>query len=670
MNDAMALTTAQAGRLSDIEGMLSSDPKSAEKKADALVAEMPDHPKANLLLGIACRLTGNPRKAVDVLASLAESWPNAAIPYLHLGLAYRELGNHRAAIPAIRRATEIDPDFHDALLALADVLFETSDTDSADRAYAAYIDKAVSDQRLREPADALHANRLSEASTLLRDHLSFYPTDVVALCLLADVAEKAEQFGEAEKLLWRCLQLSPSYKRARHNYASVLLRQNKAMEALRECRRLLASDTTNIAARQLLAAILVRLREYDESIEVCEGLLKENANQPTVWTSLGHMLKTVGRREECINAYRQAIEYAPFFGEAYWSLMNLKTFRPTEAEMAAMKAQLRKPDLSETDQLHFHFALGKALELREAYSESFQNYEAGNRLRLERHPYNAEELADHVKRSIAFFTPAYWDSIRGCGAAAQDPIFIVGLPRSGSTLVEQILASHSCVEGTMELPDIAAIANSLNNLPFNGVQTAYPASLANISREKVADLGRFYIERTRVQRKLGTAYFIDKMPNNFAHVGLIQTILPNAKIIDVRRHPMACGMSLYKEHFARAQNFSYSLEDIGRYYRHYVELMRHFDRVLPGKIHRVVYESLVENTEIEIRRLLDYCQLPFESACTRFHENKRAVSTASAEQVRTPINRDGLDYWRNFEPWLWPLKIHLGPLIDDYSDPV
>ena len=387
----------------------------------------------------------------------------------------------------------------------------------------------------------------------------------------------------------------------------------------------------------------------------------------TVWTSLGHMLKSIGRRDDCVEAYRKAIALAPYFGEPYWSLANLKTFRLSDDELTSMREQLQKQNMPDADRTHFNFALGKALEDRSEFEESFVHYAEGSRLRLKSNSYNPDELSDHVRRSIEIFIPEFFSERASAGADAADPIFIVGLPRSGSTLVEQILASHSAVEGTMELTDIVAIAHSLSKGEGLPVGTTYQDVLPNLGQDEFRELGQSYIESTRIQRKSTTPFFIDKLPNNFAHVGLIHLILPNARIIDVRRHPLACGLSLFKEHFARAQNFSYRLEDIGAYYRNYVELMAHFDAVLPGRVHRVIYESLVDDTETEVRRLLEYCELPYEETCLNFHENKRSVSTASSEQVRKPIYRAGLDHWRNYEPWLDPLKAQLGSLLENYA---
>ncbi|HQP21181.1 MAG TPA: sulfotransferase, partial [Phenylobacterium sp.] len=355
-------------------------------------------------------------------------------------------------------------------------------------------------------------------------------------------------------------------------------------------------------------------------------------------------------------------------GEAWWSLANLKTFRFEAGDLAAIRAQLARGDLADEDRFHLEFALGKALEDAGDYGASFAAYAQGNALRRKSLDYDAEETHRAMLRSRALFTPDFLAARAGQGCEAPDPIFILGLPRAGSTLIEQILASHSMIEGTMELPDIPAIAKRLGARKAKDQESAYPEVLAELSAEELRALGEEYLERTRGQRKLGRPLFIDKMPNNFAHVGLIRLILPNAKIIDARRHPLGCCFSGFKQHFARGQGFTYDLTDLGRYYADYVALMAHFDAVAPGRVHRVIYERMVADPESETRALLDYCGLPFEDACLRFYENDRAVRTASSEQVRRPIFTDGLDQWRNFEPWLDPLKAALGSVLEAYPD--
>ena len=410
-----------------------------------------------------------------------------------------------------------------------------------------------------------------------------------------------------------------------------------------------------------LAVVLARIGDYRESIETYAQVLARNPNNAKIWLSYGHALGAAGREQDAIAAYRRSIRVAPNLGEAYWSLANLKTFRFSAEELQAMRARLERTDLSDEDRFHFHFALGKALEDAEDYAASFEHYAEGNRRRRAAIFYEPGETNTLVQRSKALFSREFFEQRSGFGTDAADPIFIVGLPRSGSTLIEQILASHSQVEGTMELQNVINMSRELSGRKFYDEPSHYPQALAELSAAQCRELGERYLAETRIQRKSGRPFFIDKMPNNWMHVGFIHLILPNAKIIDARRHPMACCFSGYKQHFARGQHFTYSLEEIGRYYRSYVELMAHMDRVLPGKIHRVFYEQMIEDTEGEIRRLLAFCGLPFEDACLRFYDTERAVRTASAYQVRKPIFREGLEQWRHYEPWLEPLRSALGP---------
>ena len=662
-------TATLQARLAKVDQLLRTDPAAAEAAAADILRAYPRDPMAALFQGIARRLLGNSAGAIEVLRPVCQIVPEAPLPHLQLGLALRESGDLAGAVESVRRSVEAKDDFCDAWYLLAELLVESRDREGADRAFSRYVEHSVQDPILRRAADLMVADRLDDAEQLLRSQLEERSLDVVVFCMLADIAERYGNLPEAYALLSDCLELAPSFTLARHNRAVVMMHQNRAEEALPEVDRLQEADPDNPAVRKLRAAVLVRLLDYEESIDICKGLLDEDPNQPEVWTSLGHMMKATGSRDECVDAYSKAIELRPSFGEPYWSLANLKTRRILDEELESIRQQLQKPDLRPEDRIHLNFAAGKAFEDRQEFEESFRHYSEGNRLRLEKKPYVYGELADHIDRTKRLMDRDFFAAREGFGTDADDPIFIVGLPRSGSTLVEQILASHSTVEGTMELPYIGVIARTLDRWRQDSGTERYPEILAALDADKLRELGEAYLDRVRPHRKLGTPLFIDKMPNNFAHLGLIHLILPNARIIDVRRHPMACGLSLYKEHFADAQNFSYSLEMIGKYYRGYVELMAHWDLVLPGRIHRVIYESLVTDTESEIRRLLEYCDLPFEDACLRFYDNKRAVNTASAEQVREPINRKGVDHWRHFEPWLDPLKAEIGPLVETYSRP-
>ncbi len=646
--------------------LLESNPALAAEQAAEILKVAPNHPMATLLMGAARRSCGNAASALEILEPLVNLQPNWPAAHYELGRALASVRRGDAAVAALRRAVQLKPDMTEAWLALGDHLTAIGDNEGANAAYAQHIKFSTRDPRLMEAAAALCENRIAVAEALLRRHLKRQPTDVVAIRMLAEIAGRLGRYGDAEILLSRCLELAPSFAPARHNYALVLHRQNKATEALAEVNRLLAIDPSNPGYRNLNAAILVRIGEYEQSIEIYRDVLAEYPKQAKAWMSYGHALKTAARLQDCLSAYRKSIELAPNLGEAYWSLANLKTFRFAPAEVDTMRTQLARSDLSHEDRFHFHFAIGKSLEDAGHFEESFDHYAQGNKLRRAGVSFDPDENSAHVRRSKALYSKEFFGQRAGVGAHAPDPIFIVGLPRSGSTLLEQILSSHPAVEGTQELPDITSIARVLGGKKTRAQTSKYPEILATLGAEDFRALGEQYLRQTRIQRKTDAPFFIDKMPNNFAHVGLIHLALPHARIIDARRHPLGCCFSGFKQHFARGQHFTYSLEEIGRYYRDYVELMAHFDEVLPGRVHRVLYERMVDDTEAEVRRLLEYCNLPFETQCLRFYENERAVRTASSEQVRQPIFREGLGHWRHYEPWLEPLKRALGPVLDTY----
>jgi tetratricopeptide (TPR) repeat protein len=513
---------------------------------------------------------------------------------------------------------------------------------------------------LLEAAVALNENRLHDAEPLLRQHLKADPFDVAAIRMMAELAGRIGRLKDAEALLRRAVELAPNFIPARSNLAIVLYRQNRADEAISELETLSTLDPDDVTHDSLKAAAKGRLGDYEEAIELYGSVLERFPGQPKIWMSYGHLLKTVGQQAESVAAYRRALDIAPGLGEVWWSLANLKTVRFDDADIALMEAGLARTDISSEDRFHLHFALGKALEDRKEAAASFHHYDEGNRLRAAELESHERNVTRHVEVAKALFTPAFVAQRAGQGCDAADPVFILGLPRAGSTLLEQILSSHSLVEGTMELPDIPHIAGQLGSIDH------WPEKLANAPPEDLKRMGEMFLERTRIQRKSGKPFFIDKLPNNWLHVGLIHLILPNAKIIDARRHPMACCFSNFKQHFARGQGFTYSQTDIGRYYADYVDYMAHIDRVLPGRVVRMFHEDMVDDSEREIRRLLDALGLPFEESCLRFWENDRAVRTASSEQVRRPIFKEGTEQWLMFEPYLDPLKAALGPVLSAY----
>jgi tetratricopeptide (TPR) repeat protein len=483
--------------------------------------------------------------------------------------------------------------------------------------------------------------------------------------MLAKIAGHVGAYGYAELLLRNALSVAPGFTAAQLQLADVLLQKGDRSAALEVLDYLLDAQPEHLRAKIAKATTLGRVGEYRRALDLYEELIGRFPGNTQIWMVYGHLLKTVGRLEEGLAAYRKALDLKPQYGEVWWSLANLKTVTLDLADRGAMQAALEQ-DPGEDDRLHIHFALGKAFEDAEEYEASFRHYDEGNRIRRAALPYDGAKIEDQVRQSKTLFTAEFFDMRSAHGHDARDPIFILGMPRAGSTLLEQILASHSAIEGTSELPHIIALSHRLRGDKIFSSQDPYPELLADLPPDQVRSLGQEYLRLAQAHRKSERPFFIDKQPNNWIHIGLIHLVLPNAKIIDARRHPMSCCFSNFKQHFANGQAFSYSLDDMAHYYRNYVELLEHFDMVLPGRVHRVIHEELVERPEDEIRRLLAYLGLPFEEQCLRFHENNRPVWTPSAEQVRRPINRAGLDQWRPYEQWLEPLKVALGPVIDAY----
>jgi tetratricopeptide (TPR) repeat protein len=519
------------------------------------------------------------------------------------------------------------------------------------------IAAAMRNPAMISAAEALAENRLHDAEPLLKTRLKQNPFDVVAMRMLAELAGRIGRYPDAENLLRRAVELAPDFLVAKSNLAMVLHKQSRSGEAIAILDEIALVEPGRMANANLRAAALGRIGEYDEALEIYAAVLEKRDNHPKIWMSYGHMLKTLGRQQDCIAAYRRALALQPGLGELWWSLANLKTVRFDENDIAAMTAALDDPALSAEDRFHLHFALGKAHDDAGDPAAAFAHYAEGNRLRRPLIDYDPEETRAQVDRAIAVFTPEFLSKRRGGGAPAPAPLFVLGMPRAGSTLIEQILASHPAIEGTMELPDIPIIAARAK---------AAHGGISEMDAATLEALGAEYLDRTRVHRKSDRPLFIDKLPNNWFHVGFIHLILPNAKIIDARRNPLDCCFSNFRQHFARGQGFAYSLDELGRYYADYARLMDHFDTVLPGRVHRVIHEQLLDNPEAEVRALLKHIGIDFDPACLRFYENDRAVQTASSEQVRRPINRDGVDVWKRYEASLDPLKQALGSLIADY----
>ncbi|NIS91245.1 MAG: tetratricopeptide repeat protein [Woeseiaceae bacterium] len=648
--------------------LLESDPVLAAEQAEAILEAIPNHPPARFFRAMAKRLSGDPEAALEELEGLLDAQPKWAAANYEYGVTLGELGRGDDAINALLRAVEFQPEHPEAWRVLADHLMAIGDIEGGDAAYTRHVKCSTRDPILQEAAAAMLGKDVPTAERLLKKHLYDKPTDVPAIRMLAEVAVRCGREEEAERLILRCLELAPGFAAARYMYAMLLHRRNDSPAALVQIEQCLAAESENPSFRNLTAVILSRVGEYERSSAIYARLLDEYPDNSKVWLSYGHVLKTEGRQEDCIDVYRKSLALNPRFGEAYWSLANLKTYRFTDDDLATMHEQLTNPDLEDADRWHLHFALGKAYEDAEDFARSFKHYHQGNAFYRESHPYDPDLNTNRARRLKRDFSRTFFEERKGMGCDAPDPIFILGMPRSGSTLLEQILSCHSAVEGTTELPNMITLAQNLREESDSDDIGMYASALASKSADELLALGEKYVEDTRIHRKTDRPFFIDKMPNNFLHIGLIHLVLPNAKIIDARRHPLGCCFSNFKQFYARGQNFSYNLEDVGSFYYNYVSLMAHFDKVLPGRIHRVYYEDTVADTEKVVRELLDYCGLEYEPECLRFFESQRPVRTASSEQVRQPIYKQGVEQWQNYEEWLDPLKSALGPVLDEYPD--
>jgi tetratricopeptide (TPR) repeat protein len=633
----------------------------------ALLAANPGHRHALLLVAVAQRYLGRTPEALATLATLEQHHPRFSRLFEERGRCYVEMRQAPQAIEAFLTAVNLNHALPGSWGMLEGLYRMTGEPDNAAMA-ASHVAtlKAL-------PADVVTATgyfmdgELDAAESLIRAWLLKNGDHIEAMRLLARIGIARRIYDDPEVLLAAVLERAPDYRAARQEYASVLIELHRHEEARRQLAMLLKDDPDNPALALADAAALVGLGEHERAIALYRGLLRGTPADAEVHLSIAHALKTLGRAPEAIASYRKAAQLRPDFGDAYWSLANLKTYRFPEAELRQIRTALAAPATGTADRYHLCFALAKALEDQGEYAESFHYYELGNRLKHSEIRYRPAITENNTRAQIAVCTAELFASRKGWGAPAPDPIFIVGLPRSGSTLLEQILASHSQVEGTTELPNVQQLVTLLRGREAEQSQSRYPRILAQLSAADVRQLGEKYLSDTRAYRT-GKPFFIDKNPNNFRHLGLVHLMLPNARIIDARREPMACCFSNLKQLFANGQEFTYGVEEIARYYRTYLELMQHWERVLPGRILRVHHEDVVEDLEGNVRRMLDFCALPFEPQCLDFHETQRSVRTASSEQVRRGLYREGLEQWRHFEPWLGSLKERLGDALTRYRE--
>ena len=633
----------------------------AARLAESVLSDDPAHRDARYMAAVSARYDGRHQDALDHLARLKATSPDYGRAYQEEGHLKRKLGDVAGAIAAYERATRYNPALVASWSALADLYRQAGNAAAAAGAGAQAQRVGNLPRELQAVTNHIHEGRVFRAEEIARAFLKRHPTHVEGMRLLADIGTRLGVQEDAEFLLESAVELDPDNIQVRLDYIQVLRKRQKFALALEQARILMARDPDNPVFQSHFAIESMQAGDYETALDQFDRILERLPDDPATLVSRGHALKTYGRTEDAIASYQAAARVAPGQGDAWYGLANLKTYRFGDDELARMEAQFAAPDIDHMSRIHIAFALGKAQEDRGNHDAAFAAYAQGNALKHQTVRYTTEQMHAEFDAQKAICTPDLFQAQAGKGCPAPDPIFILGLPRAGSTLIEQILASHPDVDGTLELPNILSLAHQLRGRKQLTDRERYPRILHELPGDELKALGEDYIETTRIHRQ-GAAFFTDKMPNNFRHIGLIHLILPNARIIDARRNPMDCCWSGFKQLFAEGQEFTYSLEDIGHYYRGYVDLMDHWDRVLPeGRILRVQHEDVLEDLEGQVRRILDYCGLPFDPACVEFHKTDRAVRTASSEQVRRPINKSGLEQWRPYEAHLGPLKAALGP---------
>ena len=632
--------------------------------ADQLLRHVPSSRGGLYLRALCLRRICRVPEALETLLSIEKLYPELGRLYQERGFCNLQLKNSAGAVTAFERAVALNDSLTSSWLALRD-LYRVEGRITEIRHAEGCLNKLVSlPIELLQGSDLLAEGNLDAAEQMVRAFLRTHGNHIEGMRLLAQIAVKHDILDDAEMLLDNIVQLAPNYTDARYEYAVVLSMRRRYLPQLMQARILLQCEPNNTNFQMIYALACDGLGEYEEALQVYKQLLSQSPDRADLPVLIANALKTFGDQGNAIKYYLSAAALRSTLGSAYFGLANMKTYKFTDAEIRRIRNAETTGSTSLVDQYNLCFALGKALEDRAEFAESFHYYERGNSLKRGETAYDPSRTERHMCLQTTVCTREFFTARKGSGCPRPDPIFIVGLPRSGSTLIEQILASHSQVDGTLELPDIPRLAHQFRSRNGTDDPPPYPAILNELSAEEFREMGEKYIEETQVYRQ-GAAFFVDKMPSNFREIGLIQLILPNARIIDARREPMACGFGNFKQLFSRGQDFSYSLNDIGRYYRNYIELMKHWDQVLPGKILRVQHEEVVDDLAASVRRILDYCELTFDPACLEFYKTERSVRTVSSEQVRRPIYRDSIDQWRNYEPWLGPLKMALGSLFTE-----
>jgi tetratricopeptide (TPR) repeat protein len=647
-----------------VKAMQAGDVVKAESICrDFLVANAASVPHLQLL-GHALARQDRIAEAKEQIEFALKMEPDYARLYEDLGNLQGMERDYDAAIKSFRRAVQLDPRLALVHKKLAQTLIAAGRGDEVDAAFEGFLDHDRDAALVAAGAEHWREGRNEEAETTLLSALRKNPENIDAMRFLAMVYhDQDKKLQDAEALLRRAISIAPDFHQALGTLGRILIENGKSVEAIEMYERLVELKSGDDDAWAGYGRALALSGRSREAVEAYRRSLEINSKVPAVHMAQAHMLKTLGDQEEALGAYRKSIEYNPALGESYWSMANLKVFRFTDEEVSAMERQLDSDDLAEEPRFHFLFSLGKAYEDREDYDRAWSRYDAGNQLKRSNVIYDPEDNESHLRNIRAVFSKELIEANEGAGHNVPDPIFIVGLPRTGSTLVEQILASHSQVEGTAELPNIGNIANGTGK--YRPDSLMYPATIATLTQRDFAAYGQEYMRQVQRHRVLGTPFFIDKMPNNFIHVGWIKLILPNAKIINTRRHPMDSLLGVYKQLFARGQSFTYDTQDLADFYRDYIKMMTHWQNVLPGQVLDVHYEDTVTDLESQVRRILEFCGLEFEESCLRYYETKRAVKTASSEQVRQPIYTSALGLWKKYGDNLAEWREGLKDILDD-----
>ena len=628
----------------------------ALKVLEISLTEHPDHIDSLYLAGVCSRYLKKYDESKKYIESLLSYAPDMGRAYQELAHINRDMGNEEKAISNYRQACELNPALLSSWVSLFEYFQKNNNKPASDHAIE-QINKLKSLPNILLYIDQImNEGRLGVAELKCREFLKKNPTHTYAMSQLSEIANRLGHFDDAEILLEKAVQFKPDDGELRMKYALILRKKQKFAKTMEQVNILCEKYPDNLAYQAQKASEIMQNGDHEDAIGLFDKILEKNPHNFSTYTSKGHAEKTLGRSEDAIKSYQSAYKIRPDHGEAFFSLANLKTYSFSDPELTNMKEQIQRVDLSLRDKAYFHFALAQGYEANKQYDDAFFHLKNGNQIKRDQSKYSIERMDDELQAQIDICNEEFFNKIGQGGNTTKDPIFILGLPRAGSTLIEQILASHSMIDGTLELPNILSLAQSLRGGDIYGKLGNYPKSMQNLTLDQRDDMGKKFIEDTQMHRDKAPM-FTDKMPNNFRHIGLIHLIMPNAKIIDARRYPLDCCFSMFKQLFAQGQEFTYGLEEAASYYNSYVKLMDHWDQVIPNKVLRVNNEDVINDLEGQVKRILNYIEVPFEEGCISFHETDRSVRTASSEQVRQPINKKGMGRWK-------PYAKHLKPLVD------